>query len=125
SLRDGKSVRTSEKAIDKSTACALAKAFQTLHEAFIMIGTLTSCSGVIAGLDPAIHHFCERRWMRGSKPAHDDSQKSGYSAATRCARAYSASASSATGAIGVKSRCAIHSARVNLVMWLEQAQNVT
>ena len=47
-----------------------------------------------------------------------------YSAATRCARAYSNSASSATGTIGVKSRCAIHSARVNLVMWLEQAHSV-
>src|SRR5688572_14396956 len=51
--------------------------------------------------------------------------RDGYSAAIRWARAYSTSASSATGSIGVKSRCAIHSARVNLVMWLEQAQNVT
>ena len=47
-----------------------------------------------------------------------------YSAATFCARAYSNSASSATGTIGAKSRCAIHSARVNLVMWLEQAHSV-
>ena len=49
---------------------------------------------------------------------------SNYSAATRCARAYCSSASSATGTIGVKSRCAIHSSRVNLVMWLEHAHSV-
>jgi hypothetical protein len=48
-----------------------------------------------------------------------------HSAAARCARASSSRASSLTGAIGAKSRCAIHSARVNLVMWLEQAQSVT
>ena len=48
-----------------------------------------------------------------------------YSAATlvRCAHSCN-SASSATGSIGVKSRCAIHSGRVNLVMWLEQAHSV-
>src|SRR3954465_3861983 len=51
--------------------------------------------------------------------------KKNHSAATRCARAYSSSASSPTAWIGVKSRCAIQGSRVNLVMWLEQAQNVT
>jgi hypothetical protein len=30
----------------------------------------------------------------------------------------------ANGLIGVKSRCAIHSGRVNFVMWLETAQSV-
>ena len=30
----------------------------------------------------------------------------------------------ATGTSGAKSRCAIHSSRVNLVMWLEQAHSV-
>src|SRR3984893_1768295 len=47
-----------------------------------------------------------------------------HSAATRWARAWAMRASSSTGTIGVKSRCAIHSARVNLVMWLETAQSV-
>jgi len=40
-------------------------------------------------------------------------------------RAAEPDASSPTGWIGVKSRCAIQASRVNLVMWLEQAQNVT
>src|SRR5262249_27867110 len=47
-----------------------------------------------------------------------------HSAATRCARAWAMRASSSTGTIGAKSRCAIHSGRVNLVMWLETAQSV-
>ena len=46
-----------------------------------------------------------------------------YSAAMRCARAYATRASSSTGTIGAKSRCAIHSSRVNLVMWLETAHS--
>ena len=47
-----------------------------------------------------------------------------HSAATRCARAYSTSASSPTCSIGVKSRCAMNSGRLNLVMWLETAHSV-
>src|SRR5215510_12273844 len=47
-----------------------------------------------------------------------------YSAATRRSRAYVISASSATGTIGVKSRCAIHSGLLNLVMWFETAHKV-
>src|ERR1044072_4007278 len=47
-----------------------------------------------------------------------------YSAAMRCARAYATRASSSTGTIGAKSRCAIQSSRVNLVMWLETAHRV-
>src|SRR5262249_62284359 len=47
-----------------------------------------------------------------------------HSAATRWARAWAMRASSSTGTIGAKSRCAIHSGRVTLVMWLETAQSV-
>ncbi len=63
--------------------------------------------------------------LAGFEPRGEEGlQAHNYSAATRCARAYSSNASSATGTIGAKSRCAIHSARVNLVMWLEQAHSV-
>jgi hypothetical protein len=49
---------------------------------------------------------------------------SGYSAAIRWARACSASALSSTGTMGAKSRWAIHSGRVNFVMWFETAHSV-
>src|SRR5262249_51750526 len=56
--------------------------------------------------------------------ARDRREMKNYSAATRCARAYSTRASSSTGTIGAKSRCAIHSGRVKRVMWLETAHRV-
>ncbi len=49
----------------------------------------------------------------------------GYSAACRRAATRSERQSSASGSIGVKSRCAIHSGRWNLVMWFSTAQKVT
>ena len=65
------------------------------------------------------------QWAKLIKDAGIKFARMIHSAAMRCTRAYSQRAVVADRLIGVKSLCAIHSARVNLVMWFEQAQNVT
>jgi hypothetical protein len=49
------------------------------NNGFVVTAAVTK--DVIAGLDPAIHHFAERlfedRWIRGSSPAYDGQRKPG------------------------------------------------
>src|SRR5262249_12218592 len=72
----------------------------------------------------ADYRGCEPQFTSPAAPVRRRKSFRRHSAATRWARACATRASSSTGTIGAKSRCAIHSGRVNLVMWLETAHSV-